>query len=423
MNTSAEEPLENNRTSPRWTPNTKTVIGIILFVLFLVALYAVRLAFVPIILGAILAYLLQPLVRGLRRLIPFIGNELASGIVFLAMVGVLVPIGISLAPLLGEQLNRLQGELIDFLAYVEAIGEESIQVAGFELQVQEIVNEVTAASREFIRTVAEGTPEILRGAVETLLFIIFTLLIGYYLTAESDHFIHWFEDIVPQSYRLDVESLIHEFDLIWAAYLRGQIILAFVVSGIITAVCYAIGMPNPLLMGVLAGILEFLVSIGHTIWIFIAVAVALVEGSTYLPVSNLVFALIVAGAHLVFTKLDFSYLIPAITGQQLRLHPILVLVGILIGLSVGGVLGVALAVPAIATLRVIFRYVYAKLFDLDPFPMVGPLVAPKEDRLAELARRNAEQKTFAPRVLGRRLNAGVIWRIRNRQAEENSAGE
>ncbi|MCC6904509.1 MAG: AI-2E family transporter, partial [Anaerolineae bacterium] len=95
-------------------------------------------------------------------------------------------------------------------------------------------------------------------------------------------------------------------------------------------------------------------------------------GSTWLPVSNLAFAVIVAVMHLVFTKLDLNFLIPRIVGERVHLHPLVVIIGIIIGASVGGVLGIALAAPAIATLRVIGRYIHAKLLDYDPFPPEGP---------------------------------------------------
>ena len=60
--------------------------------------------------------------------------------------------------------------------------------------------------------------------------------------------------------------------------------------------------------------------------------------------------------------------------------------GVIIGAAVGGVLGVALAAPTIASLRIIGRYLYAKLFDLDPFPMVGAPSLPRRAREREAER-------------------------------------
>jgi len=64
-----------------------------------------------------------------------------------------------------------------------------------------------------------------------------------------------------------------------------------------------------------------------------------------------------------------NLLIPNILGSQVQLNPALVLIGVIVGLTVGGVLGVALAAPTIASLRILIRYLHAKLFDLEPFPV------------------------------------------------------
>jgi predicted PurR-regulated permease PerM len=109
-------------------------------------------------------------------------------------------------------------------------------------------------------------------------------------------------------------------------------------------------------------------SIGHAIYLVVAALVALIEGSTTLPISNVGFVVVVAVVHVVFTQVDLNFLIPRIIGSQVHLHPMVVIIGIIVGASIGGVLGVALAAPVIASARVIGRYVYAQLFDLEPFP-------------------------------------------------------
>ncbi len=62
-----------------------------------------------------------------------------------------------------------------------------------------------------------------------------------------------------------------------------------------------------------------------------------------------------------------------IFGGHVRLHPLLVILGIVVGAVLAGMLGIALAAPVIATLRILARYVYAGLFDLDPFDRLAPL--------------------------------------------------
>jgi len=83
--------------------------------------------------------------------------------------------------------------------------------------------------------------------------------------------------------------------------------------------------------------------------------------------------------HIIFQQFDLNYLIPRIIGRQVHLPPLVVILGIVAGAAFAGVLGVALAAPTIASSRVISRYIYANLFDLNPFPEAGASSLPPPD--------------------------------------------
>jgi predicted PurR-regulated permease PerM len=151
-----------------------------------------------------------------------------------------------------------------------------------------------------------------------------------------------------------------------------------VVATIFTTVGLILGLPFALAMGVFAGILELLPSLGHGIWLVTASILALTAGSTWIALPNWVFMLIVIGLHLVYQQFDLNYLIPRVIGRSLHLPPLVVILGIGAGALLAGVLGILLAAPTIASARVIVRYIYANLFDLDPFPdsVVKPMPPP-----------------------------------------------
>ncbi len=87
------------------------------------------------------------------------------------------------------------------------------------------------------------------------------------------------------------------------------------------------------------------------------------------------------GLHLFYQQFDLNYLIPRIVGRRVHLPPLVVILGIVSGALLGGVLGVVLAAPTIASLRVIGRYIYANLLDLDPFPTpVAEVLPPPNPR-------------------------------------------
>jgi predicted PurR-regulated permease PerM len=394
--TGPEFALPDEKPRPRWDPTTKVVVGVILFVLFVLAIYAFRVVLVPLIIGVILAYLLQPVVRLIHRRTP-LSHGIATGVVYLALLALTVPIAALLIPLLIEQIIFSQSQVINFARYLNALGADAtVEVMGFSFGVQELVRQITVALTDFITSFATSSVSFVLDAARIILLVVFTIVIGFYLTRDADRVIKWARGLTPPSYRSDVEALMKEIDGVWSAFFRGQVLLSLIVTVILTLLSFVLGLPNPFLLGVWGGLLEFLPSIGNTIWGITVVIIALVSGSTYLPLPNAIFALVVFGAYVAFAQMEMNVLLPNIIGRHVRLHPVVVILGVIVGASIGGVLGVALAAPTIASLRVVMRYIYAKLFDLDPFPMVGAPSLSRPEREAELERLATLSSAVAP---------------------------
>ncbi len=367
--------------SPRWDSRSKLIIGAMIFIIALVVLIQLNVIFVPLILASILAYVLQPLVEFFEDRVRLRRGH-AVMIIYLILVALLVPLAIYIVPLAIEQFIIGQRTLLEAVRELNEFARqtETIQLMGVELGVDQIVTEITSAISSVITSVASGTVSFVFDTARTLVFGIFTIIISFYMTRDADKLIHAARGTVPPQYRYDVHMLLTELDTIWSAFFRGMLILSLTVGIILTVISTILGLPNPLLMGVWGGLLEFMPSIGNIIWGTTAVIVAAVEGSTYINLPPLAFVLLTLLAYIAFSQLDINILVPNILGRHVQLHPGVVLVGVIIGLSIGGVLGVALAAPTIASLRIVGRYVYAKLFDLDPFPMVGPPAATPEER-------------------------------------------
>ena len=85
---------------------------------------------------------------------------------------------------------------------------------------------------------------------------------------------------------------------------------------------------------------------------------------------NLWFTVLVLGVYLVFGQIQNLYVLPRVIGRRIDLHPIVIIVGALIGAELLGILGLLLAAPTIASIRVLFGYAFNKLLDQDPFPSV-----------------------------------------------------
>ena len=166
----------------------------------------------------------------------------------------------------------------------------------------------------------------------------------------------------------------------WKAYFIGQVTLAIIVGLVIGFTTALLGIKSAFLLGVVAAILELIPNWGYGISGFIGVLFAYFQGSSWMPLPHWAFALIVGGFYFLMWQFDTNYLVPRIIGHRLQLPAALIIVGIIAGASVGGALGLLLAAPTIATVRVLSGYLYRRLLDLEPYVLVRKPVIPTTDK-------------------------------------------
>jgi hypothetical protein len=176
------------------------------------------------------------------------------------------------------------------------------------------------------------------------------------------------DSLAPPGYRRDFVRLREKITEVWNAFLRGKLVLGGIVAVMTFVVCLIIGMPYAVVLSLIAGVLEMVPSIGPTLAAIPAVIVALLQGSLHLGLSNVWFAVLAAGCYSMIQQIENNLLVPKILGRNLRLHPLVVTVAFVIGGNVAGILGMLLAAPVVATLFIIVRYVFDRLYDRDPFP-------------------------------------------------------
>jgi predicted PurR-regulated permease PerM len=351
---------------PRWSPTTKTVVVAGLIVLLVALAVVLQEILAPLFMAGILAYLLSPLAQVFEDRLR-IGRGLAAGLVYLLLLAlVLAALGV-LIPLILDQLARLNLDFQDTLQTVQTWLGQEIYVAGFRLELGRMLSSAGQTLDGLVQPLFGHTLGVAIDVVTSLLWTVFVLVISFHLVRDRRKVVESFDNQWPASSRGDVRRLRNEIDVVWRAFFRGQLLLGLVVAALMSLVGIAVGLPFPLAMGALAGLLEFLPSIGHGIWMVTAALLMLARGSTWMPVPNWVAALIVVGIHLLFQQVDLNYLIPRFVGRRVRLHAIVVIVGVLAGAAVAGVWGVVLAAPVIASARILGRYTRARLLDEDPF--------------------------------------------------------
>lgn len=371
---------------PRWSSQSKTLVSILVLAFLIFLLYRVREIIPPLIIAIILAFVLSPLVNriqnrwGIHRVLAIITSYVILALVAAIFLLLLIP------PLI-EQFNSLNLDIQILLQQAESFIGQQFVIMGRTIDGSALIDQVTESFQKIVEPFLGQTLGFFVEIITSIVWLIFIFVISFYLILDSDSVRNWLENLPPPDYRQDYVRLREEITLIWNCFFRGQIVLAAVVAAMFTIAGFILGLPFAFAMGIFAGLMEFLLSVGHAIWLFVASILAFFIGSTWLPIPNWMFMLLIIGLHLIFEQFDLNYLIPRIIGRRVQLQPLVVILGIAFGAVLAGMIGILIAAPTIASARVIGRYIYANLLDQDPFPPQEELPPPKTKKWWRLPKR------------------------------------
>jgi len=354
--------------SPDWSKTTKYIILAIVLAAAIWGINYIRPMIGPLIISALLAYVLNPLVEWVSRHTNLRRN---TGVlmVYLLFLTLLIAIPSSITPVIIRQVLRLSVDLLAVERQVEAFVSQPLLIGNLTISpLSQLTQNIDQLLQDFIRQVSSGAFNLLGNVTSNLVWVLVILVATYYFLKDSSKLVDWSIGLFSQDYQQDVEQLFHEMNLVWSAFLRGQLILALVIGVLTSIMMTAIGLRGAVGVGILAGVLDVIPSLGPLVAGVIAFLVALIFGSTYLPISNVLFAVLVLVIFLTIQQIENIWLRPQIMGQTLRLHPALIFIGVVGALALTGVLGALVIIPIMATLGIIGKYLRAKLLDEMPWP-------------------------------------------------------
>jgi predicted PurR-regulated permease PerM len=370
-------PTRIEPTSPPWGPQTRLVSAVFLLILAIALVLRLRELLVPLILALLLAYLLHPVVTRLQawlRLPRWAAVLLTYLILILLLGGIVAGLGLAISQqLIGlvqdiGNLSSLLPELLQSMAertYV--VGPWTIDMARINLD--PILQSLISSVRPVLTQTGVILASVAGATASTIGLLVIAMVIGFYLLLESGSLGEGFIELVPPPFRQDFQSLTDETGRVWQAFLRGQLLLGLAVGLVVTVVLSALGLRFSLVLGLIAGLLEFVPMFGPAIAGAAAVVVALLQGTdNWWSLTPLGFAIVVLAAFVIIQQIENNILVPRIIGVTLNLHPLTVLLGVLAGGILAGLLGVLLAAPMLATLRLWLGYVYRKTAGLDSMP-------------------------------------------------------
>jgi predicted PurR-regulated permease PerM len=391
-------------TSAPWSITTKRIVAVISFVLGGILLWQIADVLPVVVVSSVFAFLFNPLTTFLeRRVLTFLpGSRIwAIFLTFIIVVLLLVLVVLVIFPVLFAQfadfaqnlpevLGDLEASLNEWLSHPLVFRGEPVLIDGVPVvpleQVDQMLGggsltdsislqnfDVLGATRTFFSSLTGPAFSVVGGAFRTLINLLFLATLTFYLLKDGAKFAQAVVKATPDGYQNDVRRLIWELSQVWNAYLRGQILLGLFIGVLTLVVTLILGVPNAPVLALLAGILEFVPNLGPLIALIPAALLALFSQSTTLPfLEGPTFAIVVVVAYIVIQNVESILIVPRVMGGSLNLHPVVIIVGVIAGASLAGTLGVILAAPVIASLRVIGQYIYGKLLDREMFVEIQP---------------------------------------------------
>jgi predicted PurR-regulated permease PerM len=351
-----------------WSIQSRYMALAVALLLLALLIYYARPLISPLVVAALLAYVLDPAVVFLERKAR-LTRRWAAPIVYAIFLVVMTSIPAITAPIFLAQMDVIQKEVTELqenisilLANANIFGVPLFPHTPFSDQAEWLT----------IFSEPQRVFGILMAATENLAWILIILVVTFYFLLDGDLVKRAVLLLSPAEYRDDAARLIRGIQGIWQAYLRGQLLLMFIIGLLSWIAGTIVGLPGALLIGLTAGALDVIPSLGPAIAMVIAGVVAYLEGSTFLPFSRIWFALLVVGLFAGIQAFENVWLRPRILGQSLRLHPAIVFVAIVGALSLAGVVAALVIVPLISTAQLVGRYFYKRILDEPAWPEEAP---------------------------------------------------
>lgn len=321
----------------------------------------------PFICAVIATYLFHPVVTfltrrtGLPRIVWVI-------LLYLAGFGALAWTIINVVPILQRQTIALAEYAPTALEQIDRYARQQpvLRDLGLKPELGQIEREVQARSNDVVelaqRLALPVLTEVVDGGIKFFIFLITT----FYLLLHVEKLLAAFIGLTPRPYQHEIETLVSRINDALGAYLRSQLILVAIMSTATFIFLSVIKVDYPLVLGVLTGFLELIPFIGPYTAGGIAVSVALFQSTTPFGWSHLTLGIVVAIGYFVLRQLEDTLIIPALIGRVVHLNPILVIFVLLAGATLGGVLGLLIAVPVASVIRILVQYLYTKVLSREP---------------------------------------------------------
>jgi predicted PurR-regulated permease PerM len=333
----------------------QVLIWIGFFVVLILSLWIFRGILLPFVVGAALAYLLNPLVNQLQRW--RFSRMWATVVVLLSILSIIVSLFFMLVPVIGQQIieliqrtpslyRDLQGLVTQYSPEISAwLGPERAA------EVERGINEVARNLLGFIARLPAELVNIGMSGVSVVAFIVVAPVVAFYLLLDWEGMIRGIDNLLPRDHKSEIKGILEDIDSSMAGVLRGQGSVLLLDAAFYATALSLIGLNFGLAVGIIGGLLSFIPFVGAFVGFGLAVGIALVQ---FWP--NLWMVALVCGIFLFWQFVEGNVLYPKLVGSSININPVWMMFALLALGALFGFTGLLLAVPMAAIASVLVRY-------------------------------------------------------------------
>jgi predicted PurR-regulated permease PerM len=338
----------------RWGVVSWSLIGVLAlgFLVYRYALYPVRVVVAPLLIALGIVYLLNPIVTALQvRGVPRVWGSLLTYLVFLSVTGVAVRF---LAPAIATQVSGFAGAVPELLGRAQDWAHRAADRLGVDVDVGEVFRSLGpgGVGGEFVSRIFSFTA----GVVHLLLVLVLGMVLGFYLLVDLPKIQRGAMAFLPARRREEVRGVLDQVGRAVGGFFRGQLLVALFVGLASMLGLFIVGLPYWALVGAVAGLFNLIPLVGPWIAalpaIFIAFTTEQTGGILALD-PGWPMALGSALALLVVQQIDNHIISPNVVARTVRLHPVTVMLGLLVGGTLLGLWGMLVAVPVVAAAKIL----------------------------------------------------------------------
>jgi len=326
------------------------IIGLAIFIYFFTDKIFKILS--PFFIAVVIAYIIYPLVikferKGLKRNISII-------IIYVFIALVLIFFGIYIMPHVFNNAKELFNTLPHITNKYQVIFNSfisKVKTSNWPPEIKDLIFSEIDHGTNFVQSYASQAMKksltLVASSVLILFDVVLSMIIAYYFLKDIEGIKRSTLLLAPKRMRNDLINIGRELNGIVTHFIQGQLLTAFIVGFMETIGLLIVHVKYPFILGVLGGIANIIPYFGPILGAIPAVAIALLESPTKALLTALVFVIV--------QQIDNAFISPKIIEGKLGLHPVTTIIAVLIGGEFFGIIGMLVAVPITAMIKVIVK--------------------------------------------------------------------